>query len=173
MFVGIWIHLSFVGRARRTARSALGLLYNIRRFFILRQWFKCEHFANCPPPGHRPFLFYRLLTVDLPPIQRCAAEGEERPPPSFLTLSRGEAFPPIQRRAAGGDFTPSEGVVIGRLRRQGMPGSPGRDKRGRDTKVSLPLLTPQPFLWTRLPPVARLKARGPQGRLVLQGITLD
>ena len=75
--------------------------------------------------------------------------------------------------AGGGDFTPSEGVVIGRLRRQGMPGSPGRDKRGRDTKVSLPLLTPQPFLRTRLPPVARLKARGPQGRLVLQGITLD
>ena len=55
----------------------------------------------------------------------------------------------------------------------GLPGSPGGDKRGRDTKVSLPLLTPQPFLRTRLPPVARLKARGPQGRLVLQGITLD
>ena len=55
----------------------------------------------------------------------------------------------------------------------GVPGSPGGDKRGRDTKVSLPLLTPQPFLRTRLPPVARLKARGPQGRLVLQGITLD
>ena len=54
-----------------------------------------------------------------------------------------------------------------------MPGSPGRDKRGRDTKVSLPLLTPQPFLWTRLPSVARLNARGPQGRLVLQGYTLD
>ena len=55
----------------------------------------------------------------------------------------------------------------------GLPGSPGGDKRGRDTKVSLPLLTPQPFPRTRLPPVARLKARGPQGRLVLQGITLD
>ena len=39
--------------------------------------------------------------------------------------------------------------------------------------VSLPLLTPQPFLWTRLPSVARLKARGPQGRLVLQGTILD
>ena len=37
-----------------------------------------------------------------------------------------------------------------------MPGSPGRDKMGRDTKVSLPLLTPQPFLRTRLPSVARL-----------------
>ena len=55
----------------------------------------------------------------------------------------------------------------------GLPGSPGGDKRGRDTKVSLPLLTLQPFLRTRLPPVARLKARGPQGRLVLQGITHD
>ena len=60
-----------------------------------------------------------------------------------------------------------------RLAAGGLPGSPGGDKRGRDTKVSLPLLTPQPFLRTRLPPVARLKARGPQGRLVLQGITLD
>ena len=49
----------------------------------------------------------------------------------------------------------------------------GGGKRGRDTKVSLPLLTPQPFLWTRLPSVARLNARGPQGRLVLQGSTLD
>ena len=36
-----------------------------------------------------------------------------------------------------------------------------------------PLLTPQPFLRTRLPSVARLKARGPQGRLVLQGHILD
>ena len=55
----------------------------------------------------------------------------------------------------------------------GLPGSPGGDKRGRDTKVSLPLLTPQPFLRTRLPLVARLNARGPQGRLLLQGYTLD
>ena len=64
------------------------------------------------------------------------------------------------------------GIAAAR-RRGGLPGSPGGDKRGRDTKVSLPLLTPQPFPRTRLPPVARLKARGPQGRLVLQGITLD
>ena len=56
---------------------------------------------------------------------------------------------------------------------RGMPGSPGGDKRGRDTKVSLPLLTPRPFLRTRLPSVARLKERGPQMRLVLQGATLD
>ena len=39
--------------------------------------------------------------------------------------------------------------------------------------VSCPLLTPLTFLWTRLPSVARLKARGPRGRLVLQGHALD
>ena len=55
----------------------------------------------------------------------------------------------------------------------GLPPPGGGGKRGRDTKVSLPLLTPQPFLRTRLPSVARLKARGPQGRLVLQGTILD
>ena len=54
-----------------------------------------------------------------------------------------------------------------------MPPPGGGGKRGRDTKVSLPLLTPQPFLRTRLPSVARLKARGLQMRLVLQGATLD
>ena len=54
-----------------------------------------------------------------------------------------------------------------------LPPPGGGGKRGRDTKVSLPLLTPQPFLWTRLPSVARLKARDPQGRLVLQGYTID
>ena len=61
----------------------------------------------------------------------------------------------------------------GRLRRPGMPPPTAEGKRGRDTKVSLPLLTPQPFLWTRLPSVARLNARGPQGCLVLQEYTLD
>ncbi len=55
----------------------------------------------------------------------------------------------------------------------GVPPPGGGGKRGRDTKVSLPLLTPLPFLWTRRPSVARLKTRGPQGRLVLQGYTLD
>ena len=55
----------------------------------------------------------------------------------------------------------------------GVPPPGGGGKRGRDTKVSLPLLTPQPFLRTRLPSVARLNARGPQMRLVLQGATLD
>ena len=54
-----------------------------------------------------------------------------------------------------------------------LPPPGGGGKRGRDTKVSLPLLTPQPFLRTRLPSVARLNARGPRGRLVLQGTPLD
>ena len=36
-----------------------------------------------------------------------------------------------------------------------------------------PLDTPLTFRWPRLPPVARLKSGGPQGRLVLQGSTLD
>ena len=39
--------------------------------------------------------------------------------------------------------------------------------------VSCPLLTPLTFLRTRLPAVARLNARGPQGRLVLQEYALD
>ena len=72
----------------------------------------------------------------------------------------------MQRPAAGG----GNGC---RWASRALPPSGGGDKRGRDTKVSLPLLTPQPFLRTRLPPVARLNARGPQGRLVLQGSTLD
>ena len=83
--------------------------------------------------------------------------------------------------AGGGETGPSgQGDVrhdmawhCRRLAAGGLPGSPGGDKRGRDTKVSLPLLTPQPFLRTRLPSVARLNARGPQMRLVLQGATLD
>ena len=37
-----------------------------------------------------------------------------------------------------------------------LPPPGGEGKRGRDTKVSLPLLTPRPFLRTRLPSVARL-----------------
>ena len=43
----------------------------------------------------------------------------------------------------------------------------------RAPMVPFPLLTPQTLLWTRLPTVARLNARGPQGRSVLQGSTLD
>ena len=51
----------------------------------------------------------------------------------------------------------------------------GGNKRGiRHRMVSYPPLdSPLIFLRTRLPAVARLKARDPQGRLVLQGYTLD
>ena len=55
--------------------------------------------------------------------------------------------------------------------RKAVPTAGG--KRGKTTKVFFPLLTLQTFLRTRLPAVARLKARGPQGRLVLQGHILD
>ena len=51
---------------------------------------------------------------------------------------------------------------------------PAAETRGDGAPmVPFPLLTPQALLWTRLPSVARLKARGPQGRLLLQGYTLD
>ena len=103
--------------------------------------------GDLPPFGRPCRFFYRLLTVDLAPIQR---------------RSRWRRLYALGGR---GQWPPSGGG--------GMPGSPGGDKRGRDTKVSLPLLTPQPFLRTRLPSVARQKARGPQMRLVLQGYTLD
>ena len=83
----------------------------------------------------------------------------------FFSQQRAD-LPPIQRPAAGG----GNGC---RWASRALPPPGGGGKRGRDTKVSLPLLTPQPFLRTRLPSVARLKARGPQGRLVLQGYTLD
>ena len=91
----------------------------------------------------------------------------------FFYRQQAVYLPPIQRCAAGGDFTLKVSVCNGRLRRPGDAVPTARGKRGRDTKVSLPLLTPQPFLRTRLPSVARLKARGPQGRLVLQGTPLD
>ena len=43
----------------------------------------------------------------------------------------------------------------------------------RAPMVPFPLLTPQTLLRTRLPSVARLNARGPQGHLVLQEYTID
>ena len=50
-----------------------------------------------------------------------------------------------------------------------------RGKRGIRHRMGSypPLNSPLIFLRTRLPSVARLNARGPQGRLVLQGYTLD
>ena len=47
-----------------------------------------------------------------------------------------------------------------------------RGKRGRDTKVSLPLLTLQPFLRTRLPSVARLNTRAHRGVWCSKGTSL-
>ena len=58
--------------------------------------------------------------------------------------------------------------------RRGGRCSPAGTKGDRTPNmVSCPLLTPLTFLWTRLPAVASLNARGPQGRLVLQCYTLD
>ena len=54
-----------------------------------------------------------------------------------------------------------------------LPPPGGGGKRGKTTRVFFPLLTPQTFLRTRLPAVARLKSGGPQGRLVLQENALD
>ena len=72
----------------------------------------------------------------------------------------------------GGDAVPTaEGIAAARRRRRRCP--PAGAKGDRTPMVSCPLLTPLTFLWTRLPAVARLNARGPQGRLVLQGTTLD
>ena len=82
-------------------------------------------------------------------------------------------LPPIQRRSRWRREWPSRAGDVRHGMAWGLPPPGGGGKRGRDTKVSLPLLTPQPFLGTRLPSVARLKARGPQGRLVLQGTILD
>ena len=57
---------------------------------------------------------------------------------------------------------------------RGCRGLPAETKGDRTPNmVSCPLLTPLTFLRTRLPSVARLNARGPQGRLVLQEYTLD
>ena len=82
-------------------------------------------------------------------------------------------LPPIRRLAAAGERGPPGTGDVRHDMAWGRPPPGGGGKRGRDTKVSLPLLTPQPFLWTRLPSVARLKARGPQMCLLLQGLALD
>ena len=116
----------------------------------------------------------------------CTKRQRFYPLPLFFALKRAESpfsfcrqqtadLPPIQRCAAGGGFTLDVSVHIGRLRRPGKSRcSPAGTKGDRTPNmVSCPLLTPLTFLWTRLPPVARLNARGPQGRLVLQGFILD
>ena len=86
--------------------------------------------------------------------------------PWLLPSAEGERFrrsgglPPQARLAADGQ--------AGNCRRLAA------ETRGdRAPMVPFPLLTPQTLLWTRLPPVARLNAMGPQGCLVLQGLVLD
>ena len=95
--------------------------------------------------------------------------------PSFFTfpLSRGYAFPPFRRPAAAGERGPPGTGDVRHDMACALPPPGGGGKRGKTTKVFFPLLTPQTFLRTRLPSVARLKARGPQGRLVLQEYTID
>ena len=94
------------------------------------------------------YTFYRLPTVKPPPIQRRSRWRRD-----CARSERGQ-WPPS---AAGG-------AGVSRRRQEGAKTPSG---------FLIPLLTPQTLLRTRLPAVARLNARGPQGRLVLQGITLD
>ena len=99
------------------------------------------------PEAMSALLLYRQQTADLPPIQRLAAGGE------------------IYARSERGQWPPSAA---------GGAGVHRREQEGTGHHMgSCPLLTPLTFLWTRLPSVAHLKARGPQMRLVLQGFILD
>ena len=98
--------------------------------------------------------------------------------PSLCTFYRLPTVkPPLFRRlaAAGGRWLPMGRPGIAAARRRGdCRGLPAETKGGKGTVwFPCPLLTPQTLLRTRLPSVARLKARGPQGRLVLQGYALD
>ena len=100
--------------------------------------------------------------------------GAERAASSSLQIRRTRDSRTFCRRSFNGRRTLRRGglpVPTGR----GEPPSGGGDKRGQGHRmVPLPPLdSPQTLLWTRLPSVARLKARDPQGRLVLQGSTLD
>ena len=99
------------------------------------------------PEAMSALLLYHQQTADLSPIQRLAAGGE------------------IYARSERGQWPPSAAGGVG-AHRQGQKGTGHH-------MVSCPLLTPLTFLWTRLPSVARLKARGPQMRLVLQEYTFD
>ena len=73
----------------------------------------------------------------------------------------------------------SEGMIAADGQENAVPTAGGCRRLAAETRgdrapmVPFPLLTPQTLLWTRLPPVARLNARGPQMRLVLQEYTLD
>ena len=77
--------------------------------------------------------------------------GRPRRPP-FSLPSAVDIPPPIQRLAAGGDFTPSEGVGRGRLRRpeNAVPTAGAKGDR-TPGMVSCPLLTPLTFLRAATP----------------------
>ena len=72
---------------------------------------------QCKDKPFFSFFFYRLLMVNLPPIQRCAA---------------------------GGEFTLKVSVDIGRLRRPGVSVPTDKGKRGQDT-VWFPTLNFEAF----------------------------
>ena len=100
-----------------------------------------------------------LLWTRLPTVARLNARGPQgRSVLQGSTLDGSRAF-------RSGTTPPSGG---GECR-----GLPAETRGDRAPMVPFPLLTPQTLLWTRLPTVARLNARGPQGRSVLQGSTLD
>ena len=93
-----------------------------------------------------------------------------------VCLSADTAAQPVEARLAlpgRGMFAMTWRGIAAVWRRGDCRGLPAETKGAGTPTVSLPLLTPQPFLRTRLPSVARLKARGPQGRLLLQEYTLD
>ena len=113
----------------------------------VKSFFELSRNFVSPPEAMSALLLYRQQTADLPPIQRLAAGGE------------------IYARSERGKWPPSAAGGVG-AHRQGQKGTGHH-------MVSCPLLTPLTFLWTRLPSVARLKTRGPQGRSVLQGFILD
>ena len=69
---------------------------------------------------------------------------------SLFSLSRGEAVPPIQRLDAGGDFTPSEGVDSGRLRRPGNAAARRRGQEGQGHRM-----VPCPLFDSPNPPLRR------------------
>ena len=111
-------------------------------------------FVFCSKKSRNPFLF--LPSADGRPSADPAARRWRR----LYTLGGRGHWPPSAAGRAG-------------VHRRECRRLAAETKGDRTPMVSCPLLTPQTLLWTRLPSVARLNARGPQGRLVLQGATLD
>ena len=96
---------------------------------------------------------------------------------SLKTLSSagGRPFRRSSGAAGGGEEGPPGTGDIRHDMACALPPPGGGGKRGiRHQMVSYPPLnSPSSSFKPRLPAVARLKARGPQGRLLLQGHTLD